>query len=259
MSRAIPPACFTACLLAPSCTGTETDNPSIDFDFAGSQCKKTGFSEKILPGATSAALMSDDLRGLHCIAWNADDEGRLKLQVSNYDGPCLVEVEWEGRVLERKDGGFDLRVAFTDPECRIAACGSCLYDFQFEIEGVDTHAPLPLSFGDEICGEPDDSPVELTLPLDEGRDGLACRHVNRGTLDWLSMCGSAHTPCGETADDCELPDEDTPEPWHCEEGLTCSEEDGQRLCLRECDSDEDCPLAGVETCVDGLCHLQEGF
>ena len=231
-------------------TGTETDNPNLG-DFEGSQCKKNGGSQAGR-GATRAALSaSADYDGLHCLTWQARGDGTLELEVLNHPGECLVEVDWQPRVAVT-EGAVDLLVS-GEPECRIAACGTCAYDYAFELTDLDLSAPLAISFAQQICEQPVDEPsFEIELPLDEAPQGIACRQLPAGTLAWFGACGGLHLPCFGARSRCFGEPREEPS---CDDGLVCDGSDAAGLCLAPCEVDSDCPLPDIEVCDDGLCRV----
>lgn len=160
-------------------------------------------------------------------------------------GPCLVEVEWEGRAT-RERGAIAL-VASGEPECRIGACGSCIYDFSFEVPDVDPSTPVEMGFALEICRELHDPEIEFVLPLDEGASGTVCRQID-ASAGPIGDCGAPHQACCESDP-----------PRMCAEGLECRGAEGGSICLTPCEGDGDCPLSEFETCKAGVCQVSTMF
>jgi hypothetical protein len=257
MSLRIPisSALFALALAVPSCTGGQTGDEGALTDgteFQGSQCNKAGFG--LLVEGLSVAALSSEYEGLSCVSWQRDDDV-LQLELTNVEGPCLVEVDWRHRVTQR-DGVLTL-IASGEPECRIAACGSCIYDFRFEVPLKDAAAALQVSFALEICEKLEPPSATVTLPLDTADEGVACQQLSAHTQSWLGRCGGPHQPCGD-GETCFVGDASATE---CAAGLTCHDagDDLGRLCLTPCESDADCPLPAVERCDDGVCQVPAAF
>lgn len=230
--------------------GTQTGNPVLSFESSG--CKVAGHSTALtavsseggVAGVRSALLVdSERYDGLQCFGYELSESGVLTLDVLNMAGGCAIE--WDGRV-ELEAG--TARLFVENPRCDVqAACGSCVYDFSFELDGVDAGAPLALELWEKGDCEAAELDAQVTLPLDTESRGMRCRPVDPGVLAWIGQCGGElHHACGAI---CE------PE-GACDEGLTCGEfVDGDERCLGACQSDADCPLDGLLRCDEGLCRL----
>jgi len=236
-------------LLSP-CAGTETDNPVVDFD--ATECKTRSTALTLATVARTAAAQAVDpsaYDGLYCYAWETLADGGLSIDVINFSGGC--GVTWKLGASRVEGSHIDLGVA--NPSCEIARCGNCLYDFTFEIEGVDPSQPAEAQLHRYDChggGNFEPAP-KVILPLDARPEGMLCR-----PRSYELACGRAHLrPCDESTGgdlgDCED---------GCGEGLACvdsEERDGDR-CYTACEVDGDCPLE-VESCQDGACRLRETF
>ena len=241
-------------LCGPSCTGTETDNPVIDFERSG--CNGDGGSALRLPGvmATRAALAvgSSDYAGLYCFAWEANGEGRLRVDVFNMVGGC--HIDWELAESRLDGGGLTLRVR--NGECAVAGCGSCIYDLSFEVQGIDASAPLPLSLEQLDCDEePSRDATTLMLPIDERREGVLCREG--GWPAFQIDCDRPHfPPCAQRSRTMRCANEGAA----CGGSSVCTArpDEAYDLCLTACESDDDCSLP-VEACTAGACRLRETF
>lgn len=239
-------------LCNPSCTGTETDNPVIDFE--RSACKSEGSALR-LPGVMAAraplTLDAADYEGLYCFAWESGTNGRLRIDVFNMVGGC--HIDWELADARFDEKGLRLRVQ--NDECAIAGCGSCAYDLSFDMEGIDRDAPLPLALQQLDCdGEPTRDATVLTLPVDERSEGVLCRE---SWTRFTGECGGAHSPpCADQRPATRCADEGA----SCDDGFVCDagSDESSDLCLTACESDADCPLP-VEACVDGACRLRGTF
>src|SRR6185369_11924450 len=108
-----------------SCSGgTETGNPAATVtDFSSSSCKNHA------PSAGQQALtVASDADGLQCVEW-ATTEAGLRLKLLNFPEGCADE--YFGTANLNATGGLELAV-FKDV-CAVAACGSCLFDFEYEL------------------------------------------------------------------------------------------------------------------------------
>jgi hypothetical protein len=235
--------------LAAGCGGTETGNPidpgSTLGHFEASSCKKgTGLADGSVGQTQQALVTSSEYEGLQCIAWERKDGGAVTLQLLNFPGGC--GVTWDGRA-EKNGATLELRLVNTD--CRNARCGSCIYDYRFDLSGIAESSELPLKIGTMECAT--DPAVhwdyETTLHLADGREGVVCRYAPRGTLVWVGKCAERNLPCGSDAV-CGMT---------CAGGLTCASVDGasDTRCLASCQADADCSPATAMTCQDGTCRL----
>jgi hypothetical protein len=229
-----------------SCAGgTETGNPAATVsDFSSSSCKNRA------PSAGQQALtVASDADGLQCVEW-ATTEAGLRLKLLNFPEGCADE--YFGAATVTATGALELSV-YKDV-CAVAACGSCVFDFEYELAGVPRDKPLPLRIGHAIC--PTEATIfsdELTLPIDERESGIVCRYLDSGALAWYApsrgTCGQRNMPCG----DCD------------QDGTTCAAElqctaiaDRDSRCLTSCSSDDDC-LRGLTSCRDGVCQANTSW
>lgn len=169
-----------------ACTGGQTGDEGVKgrgtggamTSFEGSQChayEDEGGGE----GVSAAALTSDKLTGLDCVSWRVEGD-ELHVELMNVWAECLIEIEWQGRVME--DHGTLRLIASVFPDatvesdgCQRNACIGCTYDFSFGVEKIDATAPIDITFALEVCQELHDPAVELTLPVDDEREGIRCR------------------------------------------------------------------------------------
>jgi hypothetical protein len=233
--------------------GTETDNPVVDFD--ATECKTHGTALTLATVARTAAALDADpsaYDGLYCYAWETLEDGGLSIDVINFMGGCYVM--WKLGASRVEGSQIDLGVA--NGYCSIAACGSCPYDFTFEIEGADLSQAAEVQLHQYDCKGGGDFATQpkVVLAIDAQPEGMLCRPQR--TVDLEDGCGRAHLPpCAESGSskfgDCED---------DCGEGLACvdSEEQYGDLCYTACELDADCPLE-VESCQDGACRLRETF
>ena len=150
------------------------------------------------------------------------------------------------------DGTLELSV-YKDT-CDVFRCGTCVFDFDFEVE-VPLDAPLALRLGAAVCAsEPTSFALELTLPLDEAESGVVCQPLEANALAQYGRtrgtCGNRNMPCG----DC-----NTTDVTSCAEGLVCTAlAMGDERCLEACETDDDC-VGGLTTCQEGLCRAADSF
>jgi hypothetical protein len=240
---------------AAGCGGTETNNP-IDpstplVHFEGSACKKDAPDGGGGLGESRQALMTaSDYDGLQCIAWERGAAGKLSLQLINFRGGC--SVTWDGQAEVNADGRVDLRLI--NPSCQVAGCGWCIYDFRFELSGVEPRPDLPLRIGFVDC--PSDPTVrwdyDTSLHLGEAKEGITCRYGDRSALTWLGQRGKKNLLCGGSGGPC---------PATCADDLACTPVDGvdDGRCLAPCTADTDCFPSSVMTCQQGVCRLASAW
>jgi hypothetical protein len=181
-----------------------------------------------------------DYAGLQCISYGTGAGGGFAVDLFNFSSAC--GPEWEG-VAEVH--GASVTVGVTNPGCVMADCGSCIYDWAFEVDGVGGGADVDLTISVEACPG-DQAPVTETvsLPSETLVQGLLCRYADWSTLDWLGYGGTLHTPCGAAG-------------FTCAGDLVCAPvgEDGSEICVAPCDTVADCPLPDLMLCAANRCVL----
>ena len=223
-----------------SCAGgTDTGNPATVRDFTSSGCK----NEQADAGRQALSIASD-VDGLQCVEWTRVGSG-LQLRLLNFPEGCADK--YSGTAALTRSGELELAV-YTDT-CAVAACGSCVFDFEYELTGVPHDQPLALRIGHAVCeSEPTIFTEQLTLPIDERASGIVCRYMDAGALTWYASargtCGMRNMPCGNCDDDL----------TSCESGLACTPlATNDARCLVSCEGDDDCK-AGLASCRDGVCR-----
>jgi hypothetical protein len=238
---------FWAALLGVSCAGgTETENPATLEDFSSSACK----SRAADPGQ-QALVVASDAEGLQCVEWTKNGDKTLTIRLLNFPEPC--GDNYLGTAKAATDGTLELAVH--KASCDVFRCGTCVFDFEYALTGVDTGRELSIHLGSAICAtEPTMFTDEITLPVDQQDSGVACRYLGRSAVEQYGRgrgtCGERNLPCGT----CDGTDTQT-----CSSGLTCTEvDDNDSRCLASCETDADC-AGGLTTCQDGLCWSSAGW
>jgi hypothetical protein len=183
------------------------------------------------------------------VAWHRD-EGDLHVSIRNLRAGC--GIEWGASAVGID--GHDVLLEAHNPECRVAKCGNCFYDLEFDVEGVPRSGDLNVtaSVTDEIgnwChkGEPG---IEIdreafSIPEDE-ESGVRCRRLE----PFLFM-----PPPAECERYAACSDECT-----CASGTRCAPNDGQwddtTICVPECTTASECPVPEAFECVDGTCRTK---
>jgi hypothetical protein len=224
--------------------GTETDNPASPLkDFTGSACK----NERAEPSQQALTLASA-LDGLQCVEWAKGDAGALTIGLHNFPATCASG--YDGAAVLAEDGALEL----SEQTEVCSKCGSCVFDFSYDLVGISDEEPLTLRLSRPTCGSTTPSfDDELTLPIDEQPTGLVCRYVERTALEWYASgqgsCGGVNMPCMNCRG----------QETTCESGTTCTEvESNDSRCLKNCESDDDC-VAGATTCVTGVCQANSSY
>jgi hypothetical protein len=164
-----------ALLVFISCTGTETDNPLVDFNHSG--CKNHGDDTALSASGVASQRHALDVDGgtddgRYCFAWQVADDGTLRIDVVNYPTACSVDFSSASASL----GEGALALSIQRASCVVARCGGCVYDLAFDVRDVDHTRPLALELIERNCeGEPiDGAGKTLTLPIDAEDSGERC-------------------------------------------------------------------------------------
>jgi hypothetical protein len=154
--------------------------------------------------------------------------------------------------------GDQLDLSIGAHQCIVAACGSCAYDFHFDVAPIDTSGTLEVALEEASCSDEDPKVLGVSLPLDTQSEGVRCRFL--GAVGFDQKCGIARAPrC--TADyspsNTACDDENA---RLCGEGLVCVDglDSSRGICVTACESDQDCPL-DIESCQSGACLLRESL
>jgi hypothetical protein len=227
---------------ATSTGGTETGNPASLQHFTASECK----SRAPEPGQQPLVLASE-VEGLQCVEWSRADSGALSLRLSNFPEPCADKYLGAARLGD--DGALELSV-YKD-RCDVLKCGVCVFDFDFELSGVETAAPLTLRTGSAVCEGKDVTWDDtLSLSFEPQPSGITCRYLRRNALEQYAngrgVCGERNMPCGNCS---------SAGPETCADGLSCTAiAPGDSRCLANCSSDDDC--GDALRCRDGVCQSE---
>ncbi len=214
----------------------------------------------------AATALDEQYPGLTCIRWNVGDDGSLALDLLNFGASC---IDWEGRAELRKPDALTLRLLEKGEDCNIPMCGSCLFDWSFQVQGIDSGHDLTLHVVVNSCPEQSDGHTyAASLPIATRKSGILCRY------DPSVACGSLHGPCNLAASENQdhyypcttgVPDAGLDAGIDagpaCQSGLVCTDKTGQELstCVPACKKDSDCPLDGLLDCQSGFCLLTESW
>jgi hypothetical protein len=230
--------------------GTETDNPVLDFEASECSGPRADYESTVARTSAALTLSAQDHGGLYCYAWQANDDGTVGIDVINYRGGCSVTFA----LAETRVEGDHIDLGIVNAACESGSCdATCLYDFTYELRGVDVSRPAWLQLRELACSDDREDELEprLELPLDTEPEGILCRQQIH--YAGPPACGMARTPpCGgDYFGTCED---------GCGDALTCVDDGafGEDLCFVPCEQDEDCPLE-IESCQQGVCQLRETF
>jgi len=182
-----------------ACTGTETDNPLVDFEHSG--CKNHDTATALtfaadLGDAGSPLGDTSDYDGLFCFTYLVDDEGRgARIDVVNYMSPCGSDFTDATASFE----GGTMKLALQRNGCTVARCGACFYDLWFDLKGPTASTELDVELSETGCeGTPlEREPITLTLPVPDSRQGTLCRaiHIEPVTCQIDDSCRSDLEHC----------------------------------------------------------------
>lgn len=256
-------------VLVYSCSGTETQNPSNPLkSFKDGGCKKENALASAngtnggIATATQALVSTDysaETTGLKCFAWEVVSDNRLKIDLYNFEGAC--GADWKGKAAIEGDGG--LKLSLVNPDCMIALCGTCMYDWSFDVVGVETSKDVALSLSIDTCPSGAVStPIKnfsVTLPTAAKASGILCNYADFGGLAWqamaLSQCATVGMPCNNVTNGM-CPSTPVSTEMTCQGDLICTDNGTaeQRICAKPCAADTDCGSLGILTCKEGLCR-----
>jgi hypothetical protein len=242
-------------LVVSACEGTETQNPgALTATFSDSGCKKENGLDAAGAGSGQALVSTDysvATAGYDCIAWEVPTGRRLKIDFYNQRGAC--GAEWSGKAEALPGSGVHL--AIENPECKIAKCGTCLFDWSFVLDEVDTARDLEVTRSVNACpGKSESEAATYALPLASASRGIRCTYADHAALvaqaAQLGTCGTLGMPCNS---ECGSADGTAPE---CGDELICVEGGAatERICAKPCTSDLDCDALGVSVCSSGICR-----
>lgn len=214
-------------------------------EFRVNECGSGTPSNKLLTGREP-----HDYPNLQCVAWKRAG-AKLNVDLINFPAGCGFrgyepDTLWKGRV--RGDGSkLDFEVTWDFESAN--ACGGCLHDFSFALEGIQGENPIDMDVAIRDCSDCDRRMSSLTLPTDEHASGITCKyggdasfHLSPSLEDQL---GSLHAP---------------PADGVCDAGLEPIKIRDQEICVAACSSDDDeCQPSDVLTCQKGNCLLRESW
>src|SRR5664280_526750 len=237
------------------CNGTETQNPVNSGNgpliaFGNSGCKKEILSASSKEVSTFSQIdagspnFGDEVAGLKCVAWEFTGTGRLKVNLINFEEAC--GAKWQGDAQVEATGQLHLNLV--NPQCMVAACGWCIYDWSFEVKGLPGGQTLPTTITIDTCpGRQDIKTSSVELPLGTEPSGIKCRYANFYAIDWqaasLNTRGTVGMPCDGTATS---QGADASATGTCQGDLVCTDNDAaQEICAKSCNADVDCGTSGA--------------
>lgn len=256
--RIFPKTVFVAFLfyafLVAGCHSDDGNSGDSTVAFAGGPCKKEVHAKRIF---WSLFTQADEatLAGLKCVSYQQVTSDSLKIDLINFEGAC--GASWEGNA-EVNEAGLTLNIV--NPQGDVASCGWCIFDWSFEVTGLDMSENLKMAIIIDTIPEDDDlETIELTLPTGDQTEGLLCQWAHWHALEWqagaLGTCGTTHMPCDKDGSKGVCGEvEDGP----CNTGLACAApyEGANSICMKSCEKDEDCPNTDALFCEKGYCQLK---
>lgn len=222
--------------------------------FQSSACKKSEAAKSHLARRYHSVIEDETgLEGLRCVAWKRVGTTELKLDLYNFEGAC--GTTWVGDAAIGADGAIALDV--DNPSCLVAACGKCLYDWSFDIQGATPAGqPVPLNLTVNTC-KGQQAPVQIPATIGAEEQGLACSYADYGGLLWqasaTNACGTLAMPCvgSSLCGSGSFTSTGT-----CSGSLVCdsSAATNEPRCLVPCSTAQDCPRADAWVCQAGLCR-----
>ncbi len=193
--------------------------------------------------------VAPQVEGLTCVRWARTASADTIFHLYNVAGGCGAEYDGKATLA---DDGRTVKLALTNPTGRVAACGSCLYDFTFAVRGVATTGTLDVEIlrSNTATAATGDAQT-FRLEASDRTRGIACTHASRWALQdharKTGRLGTRNMPCGPV----------TGEEVACDPGLACTalpgDEAGQ-VCLAACEADADCPHPEAYACDARLCR-----
>ena len=252
------------CLVSTACNGTETQNPVNGqtgplVSFGNSGCKKEVLSQAAVRTdaiITDAGIISygQDVAGLKCVAWQMVAADEIKISLINFEDAC--GAQWQGGA--EFDGPGALHLSLVNPQCMIAACGWCIYDWSFDVKNATLQQNLPVIITVDTCpGQQGIKTSNVELPIGVEPSGIKCQYANFNALGWQAMslgtCGTMGMPCTGTSM-CSSGGVDAGSA--CQGNLTCTDngDAAQQICAGPCAADSDCGTTGALSCQAGLCR-----
>jgi hypothetical protein len=224
--------------------GSDSGAPMGGPDFSTSACKKDRKASSALAHIRVLKVIQDEggLAGLRCVAWQRL-ANEVKIDLYNFDSAC--GAQWTGDGAVASDGTLVLDIS--NPSCRIAACGVCLYDWSFDLRtSVASGVSVPVTIAVAPC-ESTMATSTWSEVIGNEDQGIHCVFAAYTALilqaGATGTSGTAGMPCIGAAET-------------CAEGLVCDNgaAANQPLCLVPCTTDADCPRTDVWSCQLGLCR-----
>jgi hypothetical protein len=242
-------------LLSSLLAGCAKDSGTAPSTFSSSDCKKDTAASTRMARVRSLKVIDNaaGLDGLACVAWQRVGDGELLLDLYNFEGAC--GAEWAGDARLAADG--TLAVHIDNPSCRIAACGSCLYDWSLDLQlRLPAGQPVALDVAVDACaGQQTTQHVSAAIGPEE--KGIRCGLASYRAMGWqaatLGTCGQLNMPC---QDSLLCGTGSATSTGTCSAGLRCDSTAAadQPVCLIPCATVADCPRADVYACQAAACR-----
>lgn len=251
------PLLIALVLATPSlaCSSSEPPAEKPSDSFSSSACKKEKSPTSLASHIRTLRVISNEsgLAGLRCVAWQRVSANELRLDLYNFNSAC--GATWTGNGTVAADGTLNLHI--DNPSCNIARCGSCMYDWSFDLNvTIAAGGPVPVAISVNACAATQ-APTTWSAVIGAEQSGIRCTLADYGSLTWqasaTNTCGTAGMPCvgsllcgsGQATST-----------GTCGAGLVCdsSAAENQPVCLVPCTVQDDCPRPDVWSCQSGLCR-----
>jgi hypothetical protein len=236
---------FTVMAMTAGLAGCGKDAEEATVSHVASGCKSKTAGQALTAPAAEAAY-----DGLRCLAW--DLSGKVaSFRLYNMEGGC--GADYVGRAF-LNDAGRSVVLSLTNPGGAVAACGWCLYDHAFEVEGAAAGADLTVAVErSNTSDRGKEGTITFTVPARAAPTGVVCDYGHQYAMvdhaQKTGTIGKRNRPCTSIVE---------PANVMCDSGLACSpvsDAPGASLCLAVCTADGDCG-GQLYTCASGACGLR---
>lgn len=222
----------------------------------GASAKKKIESSKVSIYAIDLHQETPAPTGLQCVSWKPGaQDGQLKIDLFNFRGACGADWQGEADVLNN-----EVTLTVNNPGCGVAACGSCIYDWSFEVDDIEIATDYTLVVKVDTCPTDSDIRTIRTKIPANSAEGIACRYADFSAMvehaETRGKTGTFHMPCGGTTTSGGNAEHGT-----CVDPLVCIENGdddwSKAICVHPCETDADCPLPSILSCQDSLCSITQ--